>query len=339
MSLYCATSVYISQARDKQGYCDVSSLEFLVNCMDAIGKEHIITRAFLQQAILDIQRNGISTNVKIPWLDRFSYTMCGHNIPLLARSSVSAHSKVQPPLPGRLPLRNPLGNAFGRHTADCCTPDPWAFRPDDSTEEGGSAGAGAGADGRSGGNKRRRMKSPEPVSATTTSTTSAGTHSPVADSPFAWKCAGQTGTSSLSGAGVKPTGISYHGGSNLAQMRLPHRGGSSASSPSAARDSPSTQAASSADTPAVSRVGTEPSSLTATDPSPSSMDAPPDQLSMDIFAGIDSWDLTDGSSMYAQLVEAVRTGTFGAPSDGDPWVLPNDGDGSWDVGGGGPDPL
>src|SRR3569833_3970473 len=130
--------------------------------MVAIGKEHIITRAFLQQAILDIQRNGISTNVKIPCLDRFSYTMRGHNIPPLARSSVSAHSKVQPPLPGRLPLRNPLGNAFGRHTADCGTPVPWAFRPDDSTEEGGSAGAGGGAGGRGGGDQRGRLESAGP---------------------------------------------------------------------------------------------------------------------------------------------------------------------------------
>ena len=34
----------------------------------------------------------------------------GHNIPLLARSSVSKHTKLQPPLPGHLPLGKPEGD-------------------------------------------------------------------------------------------------------------------------------------------------------------------------------------------------------------------------------------
>lgn len=96
------------QAKDNQGRCDVENLEFLVNCMVAISREHLITRSYLQQTLLDIERNdvvGISLDTDLS--ETVLKTNCAYNIPLLARSSIANHSDIQPPLPGRLPLGKP----------------------------------------------------------------------------------------------------------------------------------------------------------------------------------------------------------------------------------------
>lgn len=113
LSLYCAASAFVYQAKESgEEPAHLDDLEILVKAMEAIGRQHKITRAFLHQAILDIERNGLTTSVKIPWFAKYANgenLMYTHNIPLLARSSVSRHSKIQPPLPGRLPLGNPVG--------------------------------------------------------------------------------------------------------------------------------------------------------------------------------------------------------------------------------------
>lgn len=41
------------------------------------------------------------------------------NIPLLARSKISRHSQVQPPLPGRLPLGKPMGKVIVEESMEC----------------------------------------------------------------------------------------------------------------------------------------------------------------------------------------------------------------------------
>ncbi len=91
---------------------DVSNLEAVINAMQAIGRTHQLTNAFLKQACLDIERNGLSSRIRFPTLANYR-TYFGDDfsgIPLLARSSVSRHSNVGSVLPGKLPLDNPLGS-------------------------------------------------------------------------------------------------------------------------------------------------------------------------------------------------------------------------------------
>lgn len=79
--------------------------------MEAIGRYHQITRAFLQQACLDIERNGLSGIIQLPELNKYRDIFGGacSNIPLLARSSIGRHTEMSPVLPGKLPLGNPKG--------------------------------------------------------------------------------------------------------------------------------------------------------------------------------------------------------------------------------------
>lgn len=92
---------------------DKSNLELIFQAMEAIGRNHEVTCAFLQQACLDIERNNLKTVLKIPNLDKYRNLYGGSlnsNIPLITRSSVSNHSKRSPVLPGRLPLDQPQGS-------------------------------------------------------------------------------------------------------------------------------------------------------------------------------------------------------------------------------------
>lgn len=142
--MYCATTVYVYLAKDDPVAgvtpIDVSNLEIIINAMEAIGRVHMVTTAFLQQACLDIERNGLTSSLKLPSLSKYRNLFGGpaSSIPLLARSSVSKHTEMSPPLPGRLPLgmpkgyrrptgmrmSKPLGSLTGvqpetRHTTDC----------------------------------------------------------------------------------------------------------------------------------------------------------------------------------------------------------------------------
>lgn len=121
LALYSATTVYVYLARDdpttEVSSMDVSNHEIVIQGMQAIARHHKITNAFLQQAFLDIEHNGLSGIVNIPWSPqkRDEWTS---NIPLLARSSVSKHTSVAPVLPGKLPLGNPLGKAIPEANSD-----------------------------------------------------------------------------------------------------------------------------------------------------------------------------------------------------------------------------
>lgn len=88
---------------------DASSLEIVIRGMQAIARHHKITNAFLQQIFMDLDRNGLSGTVNMPWFMEMANSEWSSNIPLLARSAVSRHSNVAPVLPGRLPLGNPQG--------------------------------------------------------------------------------------------------------------------------------------------------------------------------------------------------------------------------------------
>lgn len=79
--------------------------------MEAIARFHEITRAFLQQACLDIERNGLANSIQMPMLRKYRevWNTTESSIPLIARNSISKHSELMPVLPGRLPLSNPKG--------------------------------------------------------------------------------------------------------------------------------------------------------------------------------------------------------------------------------------
>lgn len=79
--------------------------------MEAIGRAHQVTTAFLQQACLDIERNGLTSCLQIPSLSKYRDLFGGpaSNIPRVARSPVSQHTEMSSPLPGRLPLGSPKG--------------------------------------------------------------------------------------------------------------------------------------------------------------------------------------------------------------------------------------
>ncbi|KAI8959758.1 hypothetical protein F5Y11DRAFT_289236 [Daldinia sp. FL1419] len=122
LSLYCAASVYVYLCQETQTPTNVENLDFIIAAMQAFGKNHSITRAFLRQVVVDIERNGIDNIVDLPRLRSLGpefRTQISHNIPLLARSKISRHSKVQPPLPGRLPLGKPIGKVTVVDTMEC----------------------------------------------------------------------------------------------------------------------------------------------------------------------------------------------------------------------------
>ncbi|KAK4249618.1 hypothetical protein C7999DRAFT_39281 [Corynascus novoguineensis] len=102
LSLYFSASAYISQAKDNMDNLNRDNLEFIIQWMKATEHQHVITHAYLQQLVRDMESNGISVSVDV---DRPNFNIphddCGHPIPLIAKMP---HTKVQRPLPGRLPL-------------------------------------------------------------------------------------------------------------------------------------------------------------------------------------------------------------------------------------------
>ncbi|KAF7545520.1 hypothetical protein G7Z17_g9110 [Cylindrodendrum hubeiense] len=111
LSMYCATTVFVYLAKQDPiaglTSMDLAQLEVIVHAMEAIARTHNITRAFLQQACLDIERNGLAAYIRVPVLRKYrnAFGEVKSNIPVLARSSVARHTEVSPILPGRLPLR------------------------------------------------------------------------------------------------------------------------------------------------------------------------------------------------------------------------------------------
>lgn len=95
----------------------MSNLELVINAMEAMGRIHTITCAFMQQACLDIDNNGLSGSIKLPILYQYRNLFGGptSHIPLLARSPISKHTQMSSPLPGRLPLDKPLGHLRPMH--------------------------------------------------------------------------------------------------------------------------------------------------------------------------------------------------------------------------------
>ncbi|KAK4123274.1 hypothetical protein N657DRAFT_664318 [Parathielavia appendiculata] len=88
LSLYLAATVYTAQAKENPDDFNRANLELLVKWMNIVGHHHIITRSYLNQILVDIERNGISVTVeeRPPNFDpnTSGTTACGHGIPLNA---------------------------------------------------------------------------------------------------------------------------------------------------------------------------------------------------------------------------------------------------------------
>ncbi|KAJ8120149.1 hypothetical protein ONZ43_g3070 [Nemania bipapillata] len=103
LSLFSAASVYMYFCKENNTPASVDNLDFILSAMEAVGRTHSVTRSFLRQALLDIERNGVQNIVQLPRVTRLSLqlnTAISHNIPLLARTRMSRHSEAQPPMPG-----------------------------------------------------------------------------------------------------------------------------------------------------------------------------------------------------------------------------------------------
>ncbi|CAK7220361.1 hypothetical protein SBRCBS47491_004163 [Sporothrix bragantina] len=183
LSLYCATSVFIYQAmmheknqtqHTEAAETAASSVEFIIRCMDN-GRSNNVTRLLLHQAILDVDRNGLALSKHFAWFKRYSNRAvdAGHYVPVLARSAVSRHSWMQPPMAGRLPLINDH-NAKIMRTQQCCTAGATnmcdACRRREASLKNETRFNAVGAHGSSSNNaakttKRRRMQSPQTTGA------------------------------------------------------------------------------------------------------------------------------------------------------------------------------
>ncbi|KAH6849737.1 hypothetical protein B0I37DRAFT_369719 [Chaetomium sp. MPI-CAGE-AT-0009] len=106
LSLYFAALVYIAQAKENMEDCNKANLEYLIQCMNSTARLHIITRAYLQQLLLDIERSGIPIAVDHIRNHYPPNKTCGRGVPPTAQMR---HTKVHSPSPDRLPLSAPLG--------------------------------------------------------------------------------------------------------------------------------------------------------------------------------------------------------------------------------------
>ncbi|KAI0858915.1 hypothetical protein F4860DRAFT_505019 [Xylaria cubensis] len=156
LSLFCAASVYMYFCKENPTSTNVGNLDFILSAMEAVGRTHSITRSFLRQALLDIERNGVQDIVQLPRVTRLSQRLnngVSHNVPLLARTRLSRHSEAQPPIPGLS-----VGRTMSRNTPSSAprTSSSWVrSAPNPSSL---SASSGSGSDGHA--NKRQRTATP-----------------------------------------------------------------------------------------------------------------------------------------------------------------------------------
>ncbi|KAL2017315.1 hypothetical protein VTK56DRAFT_2338 [Thermocarpiscus australiensis] len=338
LGLYLAASAYTSQAKENPEECNNANLEILAKCMAAIGRQHVLTRAYLNQLLLDIERNGIPASIDLLSL-RTAEKSTGHGIPLVARSAVSRHSKPVPPLPGRLPL----GIA---QEPPCLAPSSMAV-PSSSFVGPYPTPEDAGAPA----SKRMRTDASR-SSGVALSSEAAGASIP---SLSVWST-GVAGPSPLHGSPANPL-FGYPGGWSYTTRyttTLPHRTGSPATAmadilPDLADYHMADSAEQSrAEATTFTRIpGSGPSTAGLGDDSdpvgnsnnnnnssnngnnPSS--GMPD---LDVFQNLGEWGVTDPESFYAMLGSILDSDDLGtSQSSVDPWAPLNSGAGSSSAGG------
>ncbi|RKL24184.1 hypothetical protein BFJ72_g14336 [Fusarium proliferatum] len=102
LSLYCTTTVYVYLGKENPvnglSTIDLSNFQLIIQSMEAIARVHTITRTFLQQACLDIEKNGLGSVIQVPSLRKYrnAFGPSRSRIPMLARSSVAGHTGASP---------------------------------------------------------------------------------------------------------------------------------------------------------------------------------------------------------------------------------------------------
>ena len=99
MSLYCATTVYVFLAKingeSALTATELANLDLIFQVMEVVSRDQEVTRAFLKQACLDIERNDLADNFNFPNYGRqeeiFGNT-CSE-IPLMSRKLWSPRDK------------------------------------------------------------------------------------------------------------------------------------------------------------------------------------------------------------------------------------------------------
>ena len=366
LSLYFAASVYIAQGKDSPDEFDKTNIELIIGFMNSIGHQHIITHSYLNQLLLDIKRNGISISMEnVPTVDIPGESR-SHGIPLVARGATSRHTKMQPPLPGRLPLGAPQGHIqYSRSITIPYFPcanliGPY---PDLDASEGPAS------------KRMRTSAKPSPQAPPPTRPLNAGLYG-----LSVWP-AGQRGETFVDPA---PDVFEYTGDgwsystkymtSTATTTTLPHRtgspavntsrgmpGGASSGIPNftgfampGSATTPFPQMPSAGTLPelgALAGFGMSMASATmntSTDAaSASASGLNPDALGdLDIFENLGEWGVADPDSFYAMLVDGAGD-DFGTSQESmDPWAQLNSaggsssaggagGGGTWDTGGGG----
>ncbi len=291
--------------------------------MLAIGREHLITRAHLQQALLDIERHGMTHRLSRQFSTPAPDGLCGHNIPLLARSSVSKHTKLQAPLPGLLPLGQQGGGARSASSHEYMGVPWWARATPPDEEDMGTArpprGAEAERAAHAPSSKRKRMgEHTHGVADAAGAPTSAGPD-PEEDSVFF----------SL---------LSPHDGFPQKHMNLPHRaspvstnsasGPASRQTPTAATTAATTSRTSMDDSPGLAGLRQQLGQVPMTDLGAATTSGMVDPVvtmpELDLFSGMAQWDMDPSAALYAEV-----TGFEPGETGHDAWRI-LDGSGSAD---------
>ncbi|KAJ4309057.1 hypothetical protein N0V84_011731 [Fusarium piperis] len=133
LSLYCTTTVYVYLAKQNPSggltSIDLSNLDLIIQAMESIARTHAITRAFLQQACLDIEHNGLNSSIRMPSLKRFrnAFGEGKSHIPVLVRSAVAKHTEQSSIFFAHKRGLDAVQDALDKLTAN--TGDPTCHRP------------------------------------------------------------------------------------------------------------------------------------------------------------------------------------------------------------------
>lgn len=97
LAMYCASSVYVYCANERGSLTpiDRGNLQVIIQAMDAIGRKHEISRAFLHQACLDVERNNLASDIRLPNLKGYRnlFAEFSANDSLMTRIAVAKRFK------------------------------------------------------------------------------------------------------------------------------------------------------------------------------------------------------------------------------------------------------
>lgn len=337
LALYCAGSVYISQAKENPERCNSADLELVINSMEAIKQSHPIIRAYLNQLLLDIERNGIS--VSLSFLPRKGdETERSHIVPLVARNSASRHTKIQPPLPAFLPLKTRQGaaaaiapdaapHAPGASFASSYSAPPEHAVPDHPASKRMRTSGETGSDVPTLKNPRTDMGGPS------SQRPGGGGHA-ASRGPTDSRSA-----AALFGYASSSDGWSYATKHTTPSATLPHRTGSlamdsqgiAATAPSAVPSLGGFPIAGPPEHAAFAQLGAGTSfAADAAGGGNTNNNSGSDMPDLDIFQNLGDWDVADSESLYAMLTDVLpgNADDFGSHAGMDLWASWNSGEGS-----------